>query len=262
MTKIDQLKELQAKYEARPFFRVSPPSGRDYLNIALRGEWEAKRKEWQENNPELYAEEQSMMKAIGELKDQIHKDEQDRAKKEKALKESGVSKRDLEVLAVAQETTAIKAVREWVKGQSGFLLISGVHNSGKTIAAIEALRLSIEADNNFHGGYMRFIRAVDIMRWLSFRDDETLTRLERCKTGGFLVIDGLGTEYTNDMMRQALFDVMDSRHGKNYRTVLTSTLPPAAIKGVESFESVYGPACMSRIKRNGKILVLKDEVEF
>lgn len=258
MTIAEELKQLQDVYASMPFFRTErkPDEGMsDYMKRRMK-----EYQEWSAKNPQLVCELDEMEKKINALEARQREENNRAEKKKKAITSSGASRRDLETLAELVETAAWRHMCEWLQTDKSFLLLSGVSHSGKTVASIGAIETTVNTAKDIYEGMVMFIRAVDIARWLSFRDENTLPNLKKLKQTHFLVIDGLGSEFTNDMMRQVLFDVLDFRHGNKLRTVLTSTFPPEAAKGAESFESVYGSQTLGRIKRNGSIYVLTEEV--
>jgi DNA replication protein DnaC len=262
LSKVEKLEALEQELAtlSKFTFDVSPY---EYLSFtqkqALR---EDARRKWQTENPQEYARLRELEAQAAYLKAEIDADDRRGRKVGEAMESSGASARDLKALNALHTTPAILGVTEWNDSNKTFLVLTGVHNSGKSVAAAYAMLAHVKSLEEAYRGAVRSIRTVDIARWLLFRGDDVTERISNLRQVPFLVLDGLGSEFTNDGMRQTMFDIVDSRYGANRPTVLTSTLPLTAPKGVDSLESVYGNGVVSRLRREGKVVVLREEIDF
>jgi DNA replication protein DnaC len=162
------------------------------------------------------------------------------------------------VTAGTRPTEASKAVAEWLPGNVQFLLLLGYRGSGKTVAAVEALK-SARKTVHFMGSdgpikswvyspeLAQFVDA-EMLKAASYRDDGgTLHAMARAVP--LLIIDDLGVEVPDGagIWQAALDGLIKRREGAMLRTIITSNADGA------KFRSVYGDRVYSRIKGNGTV---------
>jgi DNA replication protein DnaC len=262
LSKVEKLEALTQELATLPQFKFDT-SPHEHLPFhqrqAIR---EDARQKWQVENAQTYARFRELEAQAVTLKAEIDEDGRKARKVSEAMEVSGISDRDFKALNTLHTTPAILGVTEWHESNKTFLVLTGVHNSGKSVAAAYAMLSHLRSLAEVYRGAVRSVRTVDIARWLSFRSEDVTERISTLRQVPFLVLDGLGSEFTNDGMRQTMFDIVDSRYGANRKTVLASTLPLTGPKGVDSLESVYGNGVVSRLRREGKVVVLREEIDF
>ena len=122
----------------------------------------------------------------------------------------------LEAALKATETPAIRGVREWLAGPAVWCLILGPRGTGKSVAA----RWAVE-ELAATGRWARMTTAVRVGRLSTWDDAGELDRLE---SADLLAVDDVGTEPDTDHARVTLRSLLDERHERGRRTILTSNL--------------------------------------
>lgn len=140
------------------------------------------------------------------------------------------------------ETSAVRAVRDWIAGKQTFLVLAGGTGAGKTLAACLSLM----------GRPGVFERAVSAGRLGLYGEDDVarMRMLRRAKT---LVLDDLGAEFAGDVWRAQFDELIDERYGDRLRTVITTNLSPAALK------ERYGARVADRIRHDGQVVACGSE---
>jgi DNA replication protein DnaC len=118
--------------------------------------------------------------------------------------------------AAATETDALRGVRGWLQGSERWCLVVGPVGTGKSVAARWAVEQVIET-----GRWALMTTAARIGRLSTWDDAGELDRLERAD---LLVVDDVGAEADNDHARVTLRSLLDTRHDRGRRTLLTSNL--------------------------------------
>lgn len=118
--------------------------------------------------------------------------------------------------ASATETDALRGVRGWLQGSERWCLLVGPVGTGKSVAARWAVDRVIET-----GRWAFMTTAARLGRLSTWDDAGELDRLERAD---LLVVDDVGAEADNDHARVTLRSLLDTRHDRGRRTILTSNL--------------------------------------
>jgi len=118
--------------------------------------------------------------------------------------------------AAATETDALRGVRGWLQGSERWCLVLGPVGTGKSVAARWAVSQVLDT-----GRWAFMTSAVRIAQLSTWDDAGELDRLERAD---LLVIDDVGAEAENDHARVTLRSLLDTRHDRGRRTLLTSNL--------------------------------------
>lgn len=124
-----------------------------------------------------------------------------------------------------QQTQALRAVRDWLKGDSQILILSGKTGCGKTLAAIDALCF-IRGD---------LIEARDLSSRLNPWGDESASHEKINMNHSLLVLDDLGTEIRSTRFDSDLESFLSDRQGSNskgpLRTIITTNVIPKIVRG-------------------------------
>jgi DNA replication protein DnaC len=167
----------------------------------------------------------------------------------------GAPEMEAEVVAAgANETTATKGVRDFIKSPATFCLVMGGAGSGKTVAAVEALlssrvRWGANGENwAYSPSEARFLLATDLAR-LSYFDSEALKVLDRAERVKMLLLDDVGGELMTDTWKSNFTELILRRNSARRKTLLTTNLP------ADVFKARYDERIISRIRGNGVVIV-------
>lgn len=154
---------------------------------------------------------------------------------------------------------AMGAMKNWsAKDGAIFLLLAGGSGSGKTTAAVEALRLcrspfyAYDSDGNIFGSWQydsrrgMFISSVDLAEHASWTPTgESLWG--RARKVSLLVLDDLGTEMQTEKgpFLSEFQDLIRRRHANSLRTVVTTNLDS------KTFRVRYGARVLDRMLEKG-----------
>jgi len=117
---------------------------------------------------------------------------------------------------VPTDTDALKGVREWLAGDAQWCLVLGNIGTGKSIAARWAVDQVARTGRRAY-----FERAFDVARLSTWNDAGRLDALEKCH---LLALDDVGTEGASDHSRTSIRALLDARHERGNRTIVTSNL--------------------------------------
>lgn len=157
------------------------------------------------------------------------------------------------VLAGVQETAALAGLRAWAGSGKAFCVLYGDRGSGKTTAAVHALKLARRAthfyDENrqvvsswaYASADGMFVRAAELSS--ATFTDEGKARLARARRLPLLIVDDLGVERMDNagIWAEALDLLTDVRYAKKLRTIITTNLDEAA------FSQRYGERVFDRV---------------
>lgn len=143
------------------------------------------------------------------------------------------------------ETVGIRAVDRWLSspGDAPCLVLLGGTGSGKTIAALHAIR-------RLEGA--RFVRAPELGGAVRPTLDERKLGQEELdpRRVRLLVIDDLGAEQLTPRFEQALFLAIDARQDLSRRTIITSNL------GKGDFRGRYDSRVIDRLNAIARVVSL------
>jgi DNA replication protein DnaC len=160
--------------------------------------------EWDAANPEKAARREWIVERIDAINAALKK-----LATERMHSTSGVA-----AIAVL-ETTAVLALREWLRSEHQWCTIVGPTGTGKTVA----LKGVLTRYNQM------VVRAVDLVRNV-YENPREREQMLRCAV---LAVDDVGAEGDGEGARRALYDVLDSRHEERRRTIITSNLSGEAL---------------------------------
>lgn len=118
--------------------------------------------------------------------------------------------------AAATETDALRGVRGWLESSERWCLLVGPVGTGKSVAARWAVDRVIET-----GRWALMTTAARLGNLSTWDDAGELDRLERAD---LLVVDDVGAEADTDHARVTLRSLLDTRHDRGRRTLLTTNL--------------------------------------
>lgn len=118
--------------------------------------------------------------------------------------------------AVATETDALRGVRGWLEGSERWCILIGPVGTGKSVAA----QWAVDRVNKT-GRSALLISAARIGQLSTWDDAGELDCLERAD---LLVVDDVGAEADNGHARVTLRSLLDVRHNRGRRTILTTNL--------------------------------------
>lgn len=153
---------------------------------------------------------------------------------------SGIPRRVWPALDAPEETAALGAVREWLASKSTILLLTGVPDRGKTVAACWAL--------DQRGG--QFVKAIEIVRRGMF-DNDFWDGLYRAP---LVVLDDLGTEPL-DEKGYALANVqalIDRAYDGSPLLIVTANLSLATLR--DKYLASDGGRSLERVRECGQIV--------
>lgn len=163
------------------------------------------------------------------------------------LHEAGVPELQLRHVfdAVPKETDALRVVRDWYQGQKTFLFLSGTMGTGKSAAAAWACCQQRAG--------VAFVSADELRFAFSF-GDEAQRVMKRLRNVPFLVIDDLGTEFSDakGWMTQGVNALLNHRYGELLRTLVTTNFD------VAEFKKQY-PRITDRLRESGSFVVVGGE---
>lgn len=154
---------------------------------------------------------------------------------------------------------AVEALRDWTTRPGAvFLLLAGGAGSGKTTAAVEALRLARSPFYGYDSGGTvfyswqydarkgMFLSAVDLDEHAPWTP-EGERMWTRAKKVRLLVVDDLGTETQTEKgpFLASFQELMRKRHADELQTVFTTNLDGA------TFKARYGARVLGRITERG-----------
>lgn len=116
----------------------------------------------------------------------------------------------------ATETDALRGVRGWLQGSERWCLLVGPVGTGKSVAARWAVAQVFET-----GRWALMTSAARLGRLSTWDDAGELDRLE---CADLLVVDDVGTEGYNNHARVTVSALLDARHDRGNRTILTTNL--------------------------------------
>lgn len=116
----------------------------------------------------------------------------------------------------AAETDALRGVRGWLQSSERWCILVGPVGTGKSVAASWAVARVLET-----GRWALMTTAARVGRLSTWDDAGELDRLERAD---LLVVDDVGAEAANDHARVTLRSLLDARHDRGNRTILTTNL--------------------------------------
>jgi DNA replication protein DnaC len=176
------------------------------------------------------------------------------------LRACGAPERAVDVITSgACETVATRAIADWLKTDTPFLLLLGGTGTGKTVAAVGALR-SARRDTYFlsksgpvpcwvYSASAGFFCDIDELKGASYRSEGEELHA-KCKRIPLLILDDLGIETVDSKgIWQAAFDALvKARDAKRLRTIITANMTG------EQFRATYGDRAYSRIKGAGVVV--------
>lgn len=118
--------------------------------------------------------------------------------------------------AAATETDALRGVRGWLQGPDRWCILVGPVGTGKSVAARWAVAQVLDT-----GRRALLTTAARVGRLSTWDDAGELDRLERAD---LLAVDDVGAEAANDHARVTLRSLLDARHDRGNRTILTTNL--------------------------------------
>lgn len=216
---------------------------------------------WRITHPGVHEKAQALWEEIRRIEYEILRQAQLAVERKQALLKAGCGVRAVEAVYAPKETQAIEAARSWYKGKTTFLLMCGSLASGKSVAAVETLRLRLEEHTSIYSSLVKFICATEMSR-LTAHNYKTAEQIELLKKVPMLVVDDAGAETTNDVIRQNMFEILNARYANMLRTVLTTNLPPSSKDNSDSFLKSYGDRVARRIREDGEVVVLKEALKF
>lgn len=170
------------------------------------------------------------------------------------LEACGADPRSIDlVLKGVEDRAAMLGLRSWAASGKIFCVLYGDRGSGKTTAAVHALKLArrsmhfYDENKNVVSSWAycasdgMFVRAADLSS--ATFTDEGKARLSKAKRAPLLVIDDLGVErMDNAGIWAEAFDLLtDVRYARRLRTIITTNLDEVA------FSQRYGERIFDRI---------------
>lgn len=148
-----------------------------------------------------------------------------------------------------ETATAVEVLRGWLDTDGWGLVLTGPFGIGKTGLAIAALRVAME-QKRLSG---LFVKATDLLAHVRDTYGKSSENTEEqvlasLRTVGFLVIDDMGTDKATDWSTSLLFQVLDSRHDENRKTLLTTNL------NLRELETHLGKRTLERFREGGGVL--------
>jgi DNA replication protein DnaC len=142
------------------------------------------------------------------------------------------------------ERSCMKKTRDWMRdGTQWSLLLSGRPGCGKTTAAAWAAhQLTMR---KFSPRWVRCVSMVDQPMW----GFEAQLAKAKCQDAGILVLDDIGAgarEADAKPWLGWLDDVLDMRHGRRRKTIITSNLP------LKKLKEWLGPRLVDRLREGAE----------
>lgn len=131
-----------------------------------------------------------------------------------------------------------EAVAEWRNEPWRNLILLGSVGTGKTHAAVAALRLAVE-----QGHRIAFYPVVELLDAMRPHGDPDA--YERCESTDYLVLDDLGAERPTDWTAERLYALVNRRWLEGLSTIVTSNL--SASNGKGPFVDAVGTRMYSRL---------------
>ena len=145
---------------------------------------------------------------------------------------------------LVERGTAGQQIADWSFGPEGRnLVIAGPVGTGKTWAALAAVRGSIES-----GGSVRFWPVVELLDALRPGGREGV--LEDCMTCGLLVLDDVGAERTTDWVAERMYAIVNRRWMDAAPIVATTNHATS-----EELAAHVGERMRSRLVGSGAVVV-------
>lgn len=212
---------------------------------------------WDAAHPEQAAERRDLVAQLERETKAAERAEGDRIVIERALRQqgaklerSGVGERSLAAAADARPTEALGVVQRWLmSAELTWLALCGAKGTGKTVAAVWALREAIR------GGGTGAIRSAPTLARLSSFDAgaEEMAHLKRVN---LLVVDDYGTELMTPYAQAQMHELFDHRHEHYGRTILTSNLQ---WQGAGGMRERLGERVEDRLQQAGRVVQLSPE---
>lgn len=146
-----------------------------------------------------------------------------------------------------QETTALRAVKEWSTARASMLVLAGDVGTGKSLAAAWACYdwLVRTATKNPWGQTVTreeriWIAAPHLARLKPWCDE-----VKECEAAGFLVIDDMGEEEGTSSSMPMLASLVTTRLSYGRPTIITTNLDGA------TFRERYGERLIDRLRQSG-----------
>lgn len=142
-------------------------------------------------------------------------------------------------------TVVMNEIRNFVdnfgNGRGSSILMMGPPGTGKTFLSNCIAGTLIDRQHT-----VMYERAGDLIDAFSAKDfgrknaEEAAARIERLEKSELLIIDDLGTEYTNDYSRSKLNDIISGRLTRGISTIISTNL------SLNQLSSIYGERVTSR----------------
>ena len=161
---------------------------------------------------------------------------------------AGIPARVWPALDNPSDTPALLAVRDWLAESLTILILTGVPDRGKTVAACEAL--------DKRGG--RFVKAIELVRRGMFDNDFW----DAIYAAPIVVVDDLGTEPLDDK-GYALANVqalIDRAYDGAPRLIVTANLSLATLR--DKYLASDGGRSLGRVRERGEIVECVDGEGF
>lgn len=142
-------------------------------------------------------------------------------------------------------STVMQSVKDFIDGfdhkKGSNILMIGAPGTGKTFLSNCIAKALIDSRHT-----VLYERANDLVDAFSSRDfkrgdyDKAAGRIDRVNDCELLIIDDLGTEFTNDYSKSRLFEVIEGRLSRGLSTIISTNL------SLNQLRAVYGARITSR----------------
>lgn len=150
-------------------------------------------------------------------------------------------------------TVVMNEIRDFVdnfgKGRGRSILMMGPPGTGKTFLSNCIAGTLIDRQHT-----VMYERAGDLIDAFSAKDfgrknaEEAAARIDKLGSSELLIIDDLGTEYTNDYSRSKLNDIISGRLTRGVSTIISTNL------SLNQLSSIYGERITSRFIGGYKLI--------